>query len=66
MRPKRSRRKKMITLILALLIGCGSDDKDTAGSDTSVPVDTSAPADTSDTSDTSAPADTSDTSDTSM
>lgn len=56
----------MITLILALLIGCGSDDKDTAGSDTSAPVDTSAPADTSDTSDTSAPADTSDTSDTSM
>lgn len=45
----------MISLVLTLLIACGSDDKDTAGSDTS----TSTPVDTSDTA---APEDTSDTS----
>jgi hypothetical protein len=36
----------MISLILAILIGCGADSKDTAGRDSSSPVDT---ADTSDT-----------------
>jgi len=51
----------MISLLLALLIGCGGDKEDTAGADTSAPVDT---ADTSDTSDTADTADTSDTADT--
>jgi hypothetical protein len=51
-------RKIMISLILALLIGCGGDDKDTAGADTSAPVDT---ADTSDTADTAETGDTADT-----
>ena len=51
----------MISLLLALLIGCGGDKEDTAGVDTSAPVDT---ADTSDTSDTADTADTSDTADT--
>ena len=51
----------MITLILALLIGCGGDKEDSATPDTSTPVDTADTADTDDTSDTSDTAETGDT-----